>query len=97
MFYLQAGKVKLSVVSPRGKEAVIVILEQGSFFGEGGLAGQPLQLATATVVEDAKIVRIDRPSMIRLLHDDHTFSALFLAYMLTRSRSHPSGLGGSTL
>src|SRR5580765_8101582 len=82
VFYIQAGKVKLTVVSPRGKEAVIVILQPGSFFGEGCLAGQPVHLATATVVEDARIVRIDKPSMRRLLHDDGTFSALFTSYML---------------
>jgi CRP/FNR family cyclic AMP-dependent transcriptional regulator len=85
VFYIQAGKVKLSVVSPLGKEAVIGILGRGSFFGEGGLAGQPLYLATATTVEDARIIRIDKQSMIRLLHDDRTFSALFLAHMLTRN------------
>jgi len=85
VFYIQAGKVKLTVVSPQGKEAVIVILEPGSFFGEGGLAGQPVHLATATTVEDARIVRIDKPSMLRLLQDDRTFSALFLAYMLARN------------
>ena len=85
VFYVQAGKVMLSVISPQGKEAVIVILEPGSFFGEGGLAGQPVHLATATAVEDARIVRIDKQSMLRLLRDDRTFSALFLAYMLARN------------
>ena len=85
VFYVQAGKVMLSVISPQGKEAVIVILEPGSFFGEGGLAGQPVHLATATAVEDARIVRIDKQSMLRLLQDDRTFSALFLTYMLARN------------
>src|SRR6476620_11722484 len=85
VFYVQAGKVMLSVISPQGKEAVIVILEPGSFFGEGGLAGQPVHLATATAVEDARIVRIDKQSMLRLLQDDRTFSSLFLAYMLARN------------
>ena len=85
VFYIQSGKVMLSVVSPQGKEAVIVILEPGCFFGEGCLAGQPVHLATATTVEDAILVRIDKQSMLRLLQDDHTFSALFLAYMLARN------------
>jgi CRP-like cAMP-binding protein len=85
VFYIQAGKVKLTVISPQGKEAVVAILEPGSFFGEGGLAGQPVHLATATAVEDARIVRIDKQSMLRLLQDDRTFSALFLAYMLARN------------
>jgi CRP-like cAMP-binding protein len=85
VFYVQAGKVKLSVVSPHGKEAVIGILERGSFFGEGCLAGQLVHLATATAVEDASIVRIDKQSMFRLLQDDRIFSALFLTYMLARN------------
>ena len=85
VFYVQAGKVQLTVVSPQGKEAVIAILEPGSYFGEGCLAGQPVHLATATAVDDARIVRIDKQSMLRLLQDDRTFSALFLAYMLARN------------
>jgi CRP-like cAMP-binding protein len=85
VFYIQAGKVKLTVVSPQAKEAVIAILETGSFFGEECLAGQPIHLATATAVEDASIVRIDKQSMLRLLQDDRTFSKLFLAYMLARN------------
>jgi CRP/FNR family transcriptional regulator, cyclic AMP receptor protein len=72
-------------VSRRGKEAVIVILEPGSFLGEECLAAQPVHLATATVVEDARMVRIDKRSMVRLLRDDRPFSALFLAYMLARN------------
>src|ERR1051325_11360381 len=85
VFYVQAGKVKLTVVSPQGKEAVIAILEPGSFFGEGCLAGQRVQLATATIVDEARIVRIDKQSMLQLLQDDHTFSTLFLAYMMARN------------
>jgi CRP/FNR family transcriptional regulator, cyclic AMP receptor protein len=85
VFYVQAGKVKLTTVSSHGKEAVIVILEPGSFFGEGGLAGQLVHLATATVTEDARIVRIDKQTMLRLLKEDRTFSALFLTYMLARN------------
>jgi CRP-like cAMP-binding protein len=85
VFYVQAGKVKLTVVSPQGKEAVIAILEPGSFFGEGCLAGQRVQLATATIVAEARIVRIDKQSMLKLLQDDRTFSTLFLAYMLARN------------
>ena len=85
VFYIQAGKVKLTVLSPQRKEAVIAILEPGSFFGEECLAGQPVHVATATVVEDARIVRIDKSSMRRLLHDDHPFSALFMSHMLARN------------
>jgi len=85
VFYVQAGKVKLTVVSPQGKEAVIAMVETGSFFGEGCLAGQLVHLATATAVDDSTIVRIEKQTMLRLLQDDPTFSALFLAYMLTRN------------
>jgi CRP/FNR family transcriptional regulator, cyclic AMP receptor protein len=85
VFYIQAGKVKLTVVSPQGKEAVMAILEPSSFFGEECLTGQPVHSATATTFEAAIIVRIDKQSMLRLLKDDRTFSALFLAYMLGRN------------
>ena len=73
VFYIQAGKVKLTVVSPQGKEAVMAILEPSSFFGEECLTGQPVHLATATTFEAAIIVRIDKQAMLRLLKDDHTF------------------------
>ncbi|HEX7092913.1 MAG TPA: cyclic nucleotide-binding domain-containing protein, partial [Nitrospiraceae bacterium] len=81
VFYIQTGKVKLSVVSQQGKEAVIAILEKGSFFGEGCLAGQLVCMATATTVEDATLVRIEKTAMIRVLRDEPTFSELFLAYL----------------
>ncbi len=85
MFYIQAGKVKLSVVSPRGKEAVVAILEQGSFFGESCLAGQIVRTATVTALEDCTVVRIDKGAMIRVLHDEPTFAELFMTYLLTHS------------
>jgi len=85
VFYIQTGQVKLTVVSPQGNEAIIAMVEPGSFFGEGCLAGQLVYLATATAVDDATIVRIDKQSMLQLLQDDPTFSALFLAYMLARN------------
>ncbi len=85
VFYIQTGKVKLSVVSQQGKAAVIAILEKGSFFGEGCLAGQLVCMATATTAEDATLVRIEKTAMIRVLHDDPAFSELFLAYLLARN------------
>jgi CRP/FNR family transcriptional regulator, cyclic AMP receptor protein len=85
VFYIQTGKVKLSVVSPQGKEAVVAMLEPGSFFGEGCLAGQLVCLATATAAEDSTLVRIDKQAMIDALHNDPTFSELFLRYLLARS------------
>ena len=85
VFYIQAGKVKLTVVSPQGKEAVVAILEQGGFFGEECLAGQLVCMATATALEDCSIVRIDKDAMIRVLHNEPTFSELFVAYLLARN------------
>ena len=85
VFYIQAGKVKLKVVSQRGKEAVVAILEQGSFFGEGCLAGQLLRMSTATAVEQVAIVRIAKETMIRLLHEEPEFAGAFISYMLSRN------------
>jgi CRP-like cAMP-binding protein len=85
VFYIQTGKVKLSVVSQQGKEAVIALLEKGSFFGEGCLAGQLVCMATATAMEDATLVRIEKNAMIRVLHDEPAFSDLFLEYLLSRN------------
>jgi CRP-like cAMP-binding protein len=85
VFYIQAGKIKLTVVSPQGKEAVVAMLEPGSFFGEGCLAGQLVCMTTATAMEDSTLARIDKQAMIRTLHDDPTFSALFLTYLLARN------------
>jgi CRP-like cAMP-binding protein len=85
VFYLQTGKVQLTVVSTRGKEAVIGVLEPGSFFGEGCLAGQPLRMATASALQASSIVRIARTTMVRLLHREPEFGELFTAYLLSRN------------
>jgi CRP/FNR family transcriptional regulator, cyclic AMP receptor protein len=85
VFYIQAGKVKLTVVSKQGKEAVVAILRAGGFLGEGCLAGQLVRMATATAVEDSAFVRIDKDAMIRVLHEEPAFAALFRAYLLARS------------
>lgn len=85
VFYIQAGKVKLTVVSPQGKEAIVAILDCGSFVGEACLAGHTVQLATATALEDSSLVRIDKDAMIRLLHEDSALAELFLSYLLTHS------------
>ena len=73
------------MVSQQGKEAIIAMLEQGSFFGEGCLAGQLVCMATATTAEDSTLVRIEKTAMIRVLHDEPAFSELFLAYLLARN------------
>ena len=85
VFYVQSGKVKLTVVSKGGKEAVIAILPQSSFFGEGCLAGQPLRMATASADQKSTIVRIEKRAMIALLHQEPQFAEEFLAYLLSRN------------
>jgi len=85
VFYVQAGKIKLTVVSQQGKEAVVAILERGAFFGESCLAGQVIRTASATAVEDSTIVRIDKDAMIRVLHEEPTFAELFMAYLLAHT------------
>ena len=85
VFYVQAGRVKLSVVSQQGKEAVVGMLERGNFFGEGCLAGQLVRMATATSLDHSSIVRIEKQAMIDVLHNEPTFSELFMAHLLTRT------------
>ncbi len=85
VFYVQGGKVKLTVVSKRGKEAVVAILAQDSFFGEGCLAGQPLRMATASAEQKSTIIRVEKRVMLELLHQDPEFAERFLAYMLARN------------
>jgi CRP-like cAMP-binding protein len=85
IFYIQEGKVRLTVVSKIGKEATLGILGKGEFFGEGGLAGQPLRMGSATAMTDCELLEIDKRAMMLALHREHTFSDLFVAYLLTRN------------
>ena len=85
VFYIQEGRVKLTVVSPQGKEAVVAILGSGDFFGETCLAGQPVCLATATSLDASTIVRIDRGTMNRVLYNEPAFSELFMLHLMTRN------------
>jgi CRP/FNR family transcriptional regulator, cyclic AMP receptor protein len=85
VFYIQKGRVRLSVVSKKGKEATIGVLNEGSFFGEGCLAGQPLRMCSATAMTDCTLMRIDKKSMMEVLHREHAFSDMFVAYLLTRN------------
>ncbi|GEC54702.1 CRP/FNR family cyclic AMP-dependent transcriptional regulator [Bradyrhizobium japonicum] len=85
VFYIQKGKIKLTVVSDQGKEAVVGMLEPGQFFGEGCLNGQPLRIATTTAMEDSIITRISKLAMISALEGRPKFSQLFMAYLLTRN------------
>ena len=85
VFFIQSGKVKLTVVSTRGREAVIGVLERGSFFGEGCLAAQPLRMSTASTIQPSSIVRVGRSTMVRLLHQEPEFAELFTAHLLSRN------------
>ena len=85
VFYIKKGKVRLTVVSEIGKEATIGILNEGDFFGEGCLAGQPLRLCSATAMTDCSVMKIDKKSMMEVLHREHTFSDMFVAYLLARN------------
>jgi CRP-like cAMP-binding protein len=85
VFYIQAGKIKLTVVSKIGKEATLGILGEGQFFGEGSLAGQALRMGSATAMTDCEPLRIDKQAMMLALHREHTFSDLFVAYLLARN------------
>src|ERR1700720_4633618 len=81
VFYIKEGKIKLTVVSKIGKEATIGILNRGDFFGEGCLTGQPLRLCSATAMTDCSVMRIDKESMVEVLHREHAFSDMFVAYL----------------
>ena len=85
VFYIQEGKVKLTVVSKQGKEAVVALLGVDDFFGEGCLAGQPRRMATATAIDDSTIIRLEKKSMVRLLRTEPRFSDLFTSYLLSRN------------
>ncbi|MCL4844931.1 MAG: Crp/Fnr family transcriptional regulator [Acidobacteria bacterium] len=83
--YVQKGAIKLSVLSRIGREAVVAMLAPGDFFGEGALAGQLVRIGTATAMVASTVLSIERDAMVRLLHDEHTFSNRFISYMLARN------------
>jgi CRP/FNR family transcriptional regulator, cyclic AMP receptor protein len=85
VFYIQAGKVRLTVVSKVGKEATLAILSEGEFFGEGSLARQALRMGSATAMTDCELLRIDKKEMMLALHREHEFSDMFVAYLLARN------------
>src|ERR1700704_5328080 len=85
VFYIQKGRVKISVLSKAGKEAIIGVLTDGSFFGEACLTGRSMQLASATAMTDCELMRIDKEAMTAALHREHTLSDLFTAYLLSRN------------
>jgi len=85
VFYIQKGKVKLTVVSKIGREATIGILSEKNFFGEGALAGQALRMGSASAITDCEVLRIERRAMMAALHREHAFSDMFVAYLLARN------------
>jgi CRP/FNR family cyclic AMP-dependent transcriptional regulator len=85
VFYVQKGKVRLTVVSKIGKEATIAIVGEGNFFGEGSLAGQLLRMGSAAAMTDCEVLRVDKKNMINALHREPAFSEMFVAYLLARN------------
>jgi CRP/FNR family cyclic AMP-dependent transcriptional regulator len=85
VYYIQKGKVRLSVVSKTGKEATIGIVGQGNFFGEGSLAGQALRMGSAAAMTDCHLLRIEKKAMMHALHCEHALSDMFVAYLLARN------------
>jgi CRP/FNR family transcriptional regulator, cyclic AMP receptor protein len=92
IFYVRKGKVRLSVISQQGKEAIVATLSAGNFLGEGCLAGQPLRMATATTIIDCNLFRIEKQLMQRMLHDKHEISELFVAHLLSRNARYEADL-----
>src|SRR3981189_3486510 len=87
IFYIQRGKVKLTVVSHNSKAAVIAILGVGDFLGEGCLAGQPLRMATPSAMSACSVLRLEKAAMVRVLHEEPAFSEMFVAYLLSPEHS----------
>ena len=84
VFYIQKGKIKITVISEHGKEAVVALLGPGDFCGEGCLAGQPLRMSTAVAMTECVATRLEKAAIIRTLHDEPAFSEMFLSYVLSR-------------
>jgi CRP/FNR family transcriptional regulator, cyclic AMP receptor protein len=85
VFYIQKGRVRLTVVSKFGREVTLGILSEGEFFGDGGLAGQPWRMGSANALGDCELLRIDKKAMMLALHRERTFSELYVAYLLARN------------
>jgi CRP-like cAMP-binding protein len=92
VFYIRDGKVRLSVLSKNGKEATIGVLGEGDFFGEGCLTGQPIRMCSATSLTDCTVMRIDKKTMMDVIHREREFSDMFVAYLLTRNIRYEADL-----
>ena len=85
VFFIERGKLKVTVVSEHGKEAVVAVLGPGQFCGEGCLAGQPRRMATVTAITEAEIMRLEKTAVVRVLHDEPAFSEFFVLHLLARN------------
>jgi CRP/FNR family cyclic AMP-dependent transcriptional regulator len=85
VFYIQKGKVKITVISEQGKEAIVAVMSPNEFCGEGCLTGQPLRMATAVAMTECEIMRVEKAAMVRVLHEEPSFSEMFVSYLLTRT------------
>ena len=85
VFYIKSGKVKITVISEQGKEAVVAVLGSDEFCGEGCLAGQTRRMATATTMSECEIMRVEKAAIIRVLHDEPGFSEMFVSHLLART------------
>src|SRR5271163_2261182 len=85
IFYIQKGQIQLTVISMQGKEAVIAVLGAGDFCGEGCLVGEPLRMATATTMTQCVVVRLEKATVIRAIHEDREFSEFLVTYVLKRT------------
>jgi CRP/FNR family cyclic AMP-dependent transcriptional regulator len=85
VFYIQKGRVKLTVVSEQGKEAIVAMLGAGDFLGEGCLAGQPKRIATVKAMTECVIMRLEKVAIIRVIHEEPAFSEMFIAHLLARN------------
>ena len=92
VFYIQKGRVKLTVTSEQGKAAIIGVLNGGSFFGEGCIAGQPLRMMTTTAISDCTLLKIAKPAMMAALHERHDFAEFFITYVLSRNIRYEADL-----
>jgi CRP-like cAMP-binding protein len=92
LFYVRRGKVKLTVTSPQGKEAIVAILGPGEFFGEGCLAGQPMRMATAVAMTECTLDKLEKSLMARMLHEQHDVSELFVMHLLSRNIRYEADL-----
>ena len=92
LFYLRKGKVKLTVISKGGKEAIVAVLNNGEFFGEGCLGGQQSRMATAVAMTDCSVYKIEKTLMMHMLHEQHNVSELFVKHLLSRNIRYEADL-----